>query len=45
VGDETERRPRPFGSHLATVMPVFHMMGAGVGVKRSEEAFFFVWTL
>jgi hypothetical protein len=33
------------GSVLAFVMPVLHMMGAGVGVKRSAGAFFFVWTL
>jgi hypothetical protein len=26
-------------------MPVIHMTGAGVGVKRSAGAFFFVWTL
>jgi hypothetical protein len=26
-------------------MPVLHMMGAGLGVKRSAGAFFFVWTL
>ena len=33
------------GSLLAAAMPVMHMMGAGVGVKRSAGAFFFVWTL
>lgn len=33
------------GSLLAVVLPVIHMMGAGVGVKRSAGAFFFVWTL
>ena len=33
------------GSLLAVAMPVIHMMGAGVGVKRSAGAFFFVWTL
>ena len=33
------------GSLLAVVMPTIHMMGAGVGVKRSAGAFFFVWTL
>lgn len=33
------------GSLLAAGMPVIHMMGAGVGVKRSAGAFFFVWTL
>jgi hypothetical protein len=33
------------GSLLAVLMPVLHMMGAGVGVKRSAGAFFFVWTL
>lgn len=32
------------GSLLALVMPVLHMMGAGVGVRRSAGAFFFVWT-
>jgi len=26
-------------------MPVLHMRGVGVGVKRSAGAFFFVWTL
>jgi hypothetical protein len=33
------------GSLLAVVMPVLHMMGAGLGVKRSAGAFFFVWAL
>ncbi len=33
------------GSLLAAGMPVIHMMGAGVGVKRSAGAFFFIWTL
>lgn len=33
------------GSVVAAGMPVLHMMGAGVGVKRSAGAFFFVWTL
>jgi hypothetical protein len=33
------------GSLLATVIPVIHMMGAGVGVRRSAGAYFFVWTL
>jgi hypothetical protein len=33
------------GSLLAVTMPVLHMMGAGVGVKRSAGAYFFVWTL
>src|SRR3954471_15503664 len=33
------------GSIIALGMPVIHMMGAGVGVKRSEGAFFFIWTL
>lgn len=33
------------GSLLAAAMPVLHMMGAGVGIKRSAGAFFFVWTL
>lgn len=33
------------GSIIAAGMPVIHMMGAGVGVKRSAGAFFFVWTL
>ena len=29
------------GSLLAVAMPVLHMRGAGVGVRRSEGAFFF----
>jgi membrane-bound ClpP family serine protease len=33
------------GSIIAAAMPVLHMMGAGVGVRRSAGAFFFVWTL
>lgn len=33
------------GSIVAAGMPVIHMTGAGVGVKRSAGAFFFVWTL
>lgn len=33
------------GSLLAAAMPLMHMMGAGVGVRRSAGAFFFVWTL
>jgi len=33
------------GSLLALVMPVIHMMGAGLGVRRSTGAYFFVWTL
>jgi hypothetical protein len=33
------------GSLLAAAMPVLHMRGAGVGVHRSEGAFFFIWTL
>jgi len=33
------------GSLLAAAMPVFHMMGAGVGVRRTAGAYFFVWTL
>jgi hypothetical protein len=33
------------GSVVAAGMPVIHMMGAGVGVKRSAGAFFFIWTL
>lgn len=33
------------GSIIAAGMPVIHMLGAGVGVKRSAGAFFFVWTL
>jgi hypothetical protein len=33
------------GSVIALGMPVIHMTGAGVGVKRSAGAFFFIWTL
>jgi membrane-bound ClpP family serine protease len=33
------------GSLLALSMPIMHMRGAGVGVKRSAGAFFFIWTL
>lgn len=33
------------GSIIALGMPVIHMTGAGVGVKRSAGAFFFIWTL
>ena len=33
------------GSLLAAGMPVIHMTGAGLGVKRSAGAFFFIWTL
>ncbi|HJQ52718.1 MAG TPA: hypothetical protein VJ825_02635 [Gemmatimonadaceae bacterium] len=33
------------GSIIAMGMPIIHMTGAGVGVKRSAGAFFFVWTL
>ena len=33
------------GSLLALLMPVLHMRGTGVGVKRSAGAFFFIWTL
>jgi len=33
------------GSVIALGMPIIHMTGAGVGVKRSAGAFFFVWTL
>jgi hypothetical protein len=33
------------GSIFAAGMPIIHMMGAGVGVKRSAGAFFFIWTL
>jgi len=33
------------GSIIAMGMPVIHMTGAGVGVKRSAGAFFFIWTL
>lgn len=33
------------GSIIAFGMPVLHMGGAGVGVKRSAGAFFFIWNL
>ena len=33
------------GSLLAAGVPIIHMTGAGLGVKRSAGAFFFVWTL
>ncbi len=33
------------GPLLALAMPVILMTGAGVGVRRSAGAFFFVWTL
>jgi hypothetical protein len=33
------------GSVFAMGMPVIHMSGAGVGVKRSAGAYFFIWTL
>jgi len=33
------------GSIIAAGMPVIHMSGAGVGVKRSAGAYFFIWTL
>lgn len=33
------------GSLFAAGMPALHMSGAGVGVKRSSGAFFFIWTL
>lgn len=33
------------GSVVAIGMPILHMMGAGVGVKRSAGAYVFVWTL
>jgi len=33
------------GSIIAAGMPVLHMSGAGVGVKRSAGAFFFIWNL
>jgi hypothetical protein len=33
------------GSIIALGMPILHMRGAGVGVKRSAGAFFFIWTL
>jgi hypothetical protein len=33
------------GSIIAAGIPVIHMTGAGMGVRRSAGAFFFVWTL
>lgn len=33
------------GSIVALGMPILHMRGAGVGVGRSESAYFFIWTL
>ena len=33
------------GSIIAMGMPVLHMSNAGVGVKRSAGAFFFIWNL
>ena len=33
------------GSIMAAGMPVLHMSGAGVGVRRSAGAFFFAWSL
>ena len=33
------------GSVIAAAMPVLHKTGAGVGVRRSAGAFFFIWTL
>lgn len=33
------------GSLFAAGMPVLHLSGAGVGVKRSAGAYFFIWTL
>ena len=33
------------GSLLAAGVPIIHLTGAGLGVKRSAGAFFFVWTL
>ena|SRR5690348_15471329 len=33
------------GAIIAFGMPVIHMSRAGVGVKRSAGAFFFIWTL
>jgi len=33
------------GAILALTIPILHMRGAGVGVKRTEGAYFFVWTL
>ena len=33
------------GSLLAVAIAVIHLTGAGVGVRRSAGAYFFVWTL
>jgi hypothetical protein len=33
------------GSVIALGVPIIHMTGAGLGVKRSAGAFVFVWTL
>ena len=33
------------GSIIALGIPIIHMTGAGLGVKRSAGAFFFIWTL
>lgn len=33
------------GSLITFGVPIMHMTGAGMGVKRSAGAFFFVWTL
>jgi hypothetical protein len=33
------------GSVIAMGMPILHMSGPGVGVRRSAGAFFFIWTL
>ena len=33
------------GSIIAAGIPIIHMTGAGLGVKRSAGAFFFIWTL
>ena len=33
------------GSILTVGVPIIHMTGAGLGVKRSAGAFFFIWTL
>src|SRR4029077_10537258 len=33
------------GSVIAAGIPIIHMTGAGLGVKRSAGAFFFIWTL
>jgi hypothetical protein len=32
-------------SLLTVVVPIIHMTGAGLGVKRSAGAYFFVWTV